>query len=139
MRDWCASLGPMAPPAAQKHFCPDPSTIPDRPIRLLLGTDTRLTTTRYGQFLCYTLNPPGDAPSRPGSVVYVHGGGYVSEIHAAHWKLVADIATSSNRAVHVPIYHEEPGAIHIYPLLPVPEGRNARTSLLAHIANTLNP
>lgn len=36
-------------------------------------------------------------------------------------------------------YHEEPGAIHIYPLLPVPEGRNARTSLLAHIANTLNP
>ena len=30
-------------------------------------------------------------------------------------------------------YHEQPGAIHVYPLLPVPEARAARRALLSHI------
>ncbi|MFS0899883.1 alpha/beta hydrolase fold domain-containing protein [Mycolicibacterium litorale] len=34
-------------------------------------------------------------------------------------------------------YHEEPGAVHVYPLLPVPEGRAARTELISHIRSTL--
>lgn len=30
-------------------------------------------------------------------------------------------------------YHEQPGAIHVYPLLPVPEGRAARCQIIAEI------
>lgn len=35
-------------------------------------------------------------------------------------------------------YHEQRGAIHVYPLLPVPEARPARHALLGHIATVLN-
>jgi acetyl esterase/lipase len=35
-------------------------------------------------------------------------------------------------------YHEQPGAIHVYPLLPVPEGKRARHALLSHIRATVN-
>lgn len=35
-------------------------------------------------------------------------------------------------------YHEQPGAIHIYPLLPVPEAKPARRALLSHIAAALS-
>jgi epsilon-lactone hydrolase len=34
-------------------------------------------------------------------------------------------------------YHEEPGAVHVYPLLPVPEGRAARKDLVAHVRSAL--
>jgi monoterpene epsilon-lactone hydrolase len=34
-------------------------------------------------------------------------------------------------------YHEEPGAIHVYPLLPVPEARAGRTAIVNHIRATL--
>jgi hypothetical protein len=34
-------------------------------------------------------------------------------------------------------YHEEPGAVHVYPLLPVPEGRAARTQLMEYIGSIL--
>jgi acetyl esterase/lipase len=35
-------------------------------------------------------------------------------------------------------YHEQPGAIHVYPLLPVPEAKPARQALLSHIGNVLS-
>ncbi|MHA3020971.1 alpha/beta hydrolase fold domain-containing protein [Mycobacterium sp. BMJ-28] len=35
-------------------------------------------------------------------------------------------------------YHEEPGAIHVYPLLPGPEGRAARRRIIAEIAAVTN-
>lgn len=35
-------------------------------------------------------------------------------------------------------YHEQPGAIHIYPLLPVPEAEPARRALLSHIDAALS-
>jgi acetyl esterase/lipase len=35
-------------------------------------------------------------------------------------------------------YHEQPGAIHVYPLLPVPEAKPARHTLLSHIHATVN-
>jgi len=35
-------------------------------------------------------------------------------------------------------YHEQPGAIHIYPLLPVPEAKPARHALLTHIQGTIH-
>jgi epsilon-lactone hydrolase len=36
-------------------------------------------------------------------------------------------------------YNEEPGAVHVYPLLPAPEGRAARRQLIAHIRDVLGP
>jgi acetyl esterase/lipase len=35
-------------------------------------------------------------------------------------------------------YHEQPGGIHVYPLLPVPEAKTARHTLLSHIHATVN-
>ncbi|MCW2687971.1 MAG: esterase [Mycobacterium sp.] len=35
-------------------------------------------------------------------------------------------------------YHEQRGAVHVYPLLPAPEGRAARRELIAHINAALN-
>lgn len=34
-------------------------------------------------------------------------------------------------------YHEEPGAIHVYPLLPVPEAKPGRTAIVEHIRKSL--
>lgn len=34
-------------------------------------------------------------------------------------------------------YHEEPGALHVYPLLPTPEGKRARAELIAHVERIL--
>jgi acetyl esterase/lipase len=34
-------------------------------------------------------------------------------------------------------YHEEPGALHVYPLLPVPEGRAARRDMVARMRSAL--
>lgn len=34
-------------------------------------------------------------------------------------------------------YHEAPGALHVFPLLPAPEGKRARTELIAHVRRTL--
>lgn len=34
-------------------------------------------------------------------------------------------------------YHEEPGALHVYPILPVPEGRAARGQVLRRVAAAL--
>ncbi|WP_406690723.1 alpha/beta hydrolase [Saccharopolyspora sp. ID03-671] len=46
---------------------------------------------------------PADAQPQ-GTVVYVHGGGWVNEISAAHWRLVAQIAAEARTTVVVPIY-----------------------------------
>jgi acetyl esterase/lipase len=64
----------------------------------------RTELTQYGGFDCYTVSPPDQTTPQSGCVIYVHGGGYVSEIHSAHWKLIADIATAINGRVLVPIY-----------------------------------
>jgi acetyl esterase/lipase len=34
--------------------------------------------------------------------------------------------------------HEEPGAVHVYPLLPTPEGRAARRELVAHVRSVMS-
>ncbi|MEH3130141.1 MAG: alpha/beta hydrolase fold domain-containing protein [Mycolicibacterium neoaurum] len=76
------------------------------PDRLRKLRSFRISETRYGDYTCYTVHPPGkpDVPDGLGSTVYLHGGGYVSEITVEHWSLVADIATTTGRPVHVPIY-----------------------------------
>jgi acetyl esterase/lipase len=36
-------------------------------------------------------------------------------------------------------YHEQAGAVHVYPLLPVPEGRDTRLQLISYIGALLRP
>jgi acetyl esterase/lipase len=50
----------------------------------------------------YELVPRGQAPQ--GALVYVHGGGWVHEIHPLHWRLVQRIAAEARLRVVVPIY-----------------------------------
>lgn len=50
----------------------------------------------------YTVAPSGARPT--GSVVYIHGGGWVNEIVRQHWRLIAQIAVESRTTVVVPIY-----------------------------------
>lgn len=39
-----------------------------------------------------------------GAVLYLHGGGWVNEIHPFHWRLVAQVAAEARTRVVVPIY-----------------------------------
>ncbi|MDA2893350.1 alpha/beta hydrolase fold domain-containing protein [Mycolicibacterium sp. BiH015] len=75
-------------------------------VRLTKLRHHRIGETRYGDYTCYTVHPPGqpDVQDSLGSTIYVHGGGYVTEIAVEHWSLIADIATATGRPVHVPIY-----------------------------------
>jgi len=50
----------------------------------------------------YTIAPVHGTPT--GSVVYVHGGGWVNQIAGQHWHLAAQIAAEANTTVTVPIY-----------------------------------
>ena len=51
----------------------------------------------------YAVTAAGRTPE-PGSVVWLHGGAYTSEIAPQHWSLVAELATSTGRTVHVPLH-----------------------------------
>lgn len=76
------------------------------PVRLAASRHHPISQTRYGEYTCYTVNPPGhhDVGDGRGSTLYVHGGGYVTEITRAHWTLISDIAATTRCPVHVPIY-----------------------------------
>ncbi len=53
----------------------------------------------------YRVQPKERRAERPGGeTIYVHGGGYVSEIQHQHWRLIADLADATGSTVHVPIY-----------------------------------
>jgi acetyl esterase/lipase len=58
-------------------------------------------------FDVYTVRPK-DLQARSsrstGGIIYVHGGGYVSELQEEHWKLIADLANAAATTVTVPIY-----------------------------------
>lgn len=67
-----------------------------------LGSPVTIDVSRRDGWPVYRVRP---ADARPqGSVVYVHGGGWVNEISAAHWRLVAQIAAEARTTVVVPIY-----------------------------------
>lgn len=53
-------------------------------------------------------------------VIYVHGGGWVNEITAHHWRLIARIARDTGQRVLVPIH----------PLLPVGAARQVRDGIV---------
>jgi acetyl esterase/lipase len=50
----------------------------------------------------YRVLPRRHTPTR--AAVYVHGGAWVNQIHALHWRLVAGLAARSGTAITVPIY-----------------------------------
>ena len=66
-----------------------------------LRRDVRVEVSNRG-WPVYTITPFGSTPA--GSVIYVHGGGWVNQIASQHWHLAAQIAAEANTTVTVPIY-----------------------------------
>jgi len=71
------------------------------PPRRLRG-DVTVGVIRSHEWPVYTVAPHTGTPV--GSVVYLHGGGWVGEIAPQHWTLAAQIAAEANTTVVVPIY-----------------------------------
>jgi len=67
-----------------------------------LHPDVRVDVALRNGWPVYTVAPRVGTPV--GSLVYVHGGGWVNEIVSQHWNLAAQIAVESNTTVTVPIY-----------------------------------
>ncbi|WP_026910913.1 alpha/beta hydrolase fold domain-containing protein [Patulibacter minatonensis] len=67
-----------------------------------LRRDVAITAERHQGRPVYVVTPRDRVPV--GGVVYVHGGGWVSEIAVQHWRLVAALAAEAGVAVTVPIY-----------------------------------
>lgn len=67
-----------------------------------LHPDVRVDVEHRDGWPVYTVAPRVGTPV--GSLVYVHGGGWVNEIVSQHWNLVAQIAAEANTTVTIPIY-----------------------------------
>lgn len=67
-----------------------------------LRADVRVDVRHEDGWPVYTLTPTKSTPV--GSVVYLHGGGWVNEIAKQHWQLAAQIAADASTVVTVPIY-----------------------------------
>jgi len=81
----------------QRELRPAPYGPPSK-----LRTDVTVAVSHEHGWPVYTITPRRGSPT--GSVVYVHGGGWVSEIVSQHWQLAAQIAAQANTTVTVPIY-----------------------------------
>lgn len=77
----------------------NPSTF--GPPKRLRG-DVRIDVRHDDGWPVYTLTPTTDTPL--GSLIYLHGGGWVNEIATQHWHLAAQIAAEASTVVTVPIY-----------------------------------
>lgn len=92
--------------ASARSYMQRPKQSGEPPSWIARSRHYRVARHSVGGFTCYTVESRCfelTATSR-GSVVYVHGGAYVSEIQSVHWKLVAAIADATGRPVHVPLY-----------------------------------
>ena len=71
-----------------------------------LGAEVSITRQDASGWPVYTITArSGAAQSGPrGNTVFVHGGGWVNEIAAQHWRLAARIAAENATTVTVPIY-----------------------------------
>ncbi|CAD6009140.1 alpha/beta hydrolase fold domain-containing protein [Agreia sp. COWG] len=67
-----------------------------------LHPDVRVDIEHRDGWPVYTIRPRNGSPT--GSLVYVHGGGWVNQIVLQHWQLAAQIAAEANTTVTVPIY-----------------------------------
>jgi acetyl esterase/lipase len=79
--------GPSAPPGRVTRHCD-------------------VTHTTVDTFDVYTVRPQRDnsVTAPPATIIYLHGGAYVSEIQHPHWKLIAELATKLRCPVVTPIY-----------------------------------
>jgi acetyl esterase/lipase len=94
---------PLADPTAARRHIAAQALRPQPfgpPRRLRRGVD--VSVDHDHGFPVYTVAPTAGPPRH--RAVYVHGGGWVNEIDAAHWRFVAALAAESNTAVRVPIY-----------------------------------
>ncbi len=53
---------------------------------------------------------PASATADAGALVYLHGGAFVNGIQPQHWTLIAHLADTTNRVVHVARYPLAPAA-----------------------------
>ncbi|KJC63032.1 Acetyl esterase/lipase [Agreia bicolorata] len=67
-----------------------------------LHPDVRVDVEHRDGWPVYTVAPRIGTPI--GSLVYVHGGGWVNQIVSQHWNLAAQIAAEANTTVILPIY-----------------------------------
>ena len=81
----------------ERELRPAPYGPPSR-----LRADVAVGVVRTHEWPVYTVTPRGGSPV--GSVVYLHGGGWVGEIVSQHWALAAQIAAEANTTVILPIY-----------------------------------
>ncbi|MFL6168391.1 MAG: alpha/beta hydrolase fold domain-containing protein [Ornithinibacter sp.] len=70
----------------------------------------RLTTEALGGGEVVTVRPRPHAVRGSGALVYLHGGAFVNGIQAQHWTLVAHLADTTGREVHVARYPLAPAA-----------------------------
>ncbi len=70
----------------------------------------RLTTEALGGGEVVTVRPRPDAVPGSGALAYLHGGAFVNGIQAQHWSLVAHLADTTGREVHVARYPLAPAA-----------------------------
>lgn len=76
------------------------------PQHLFRGLDVTVRTT--SGWPVYEITPRGTDSRR--RALYLHGGSYVYEIVPQHWKLIADLARSTDTRFIVPIYPLAPSA-----------------------------
>ncbi|MEO7146379.1 MAG: alpha/beta hydrolase [Terrimesophilobacter sp.] len=84
-----------------------------------LRSDVHVEVRHDDSWPVYILTPTKSAPV--GSVVYLHGGGWVNEIVSQHWHLAAQIAADASTVVTVPIY----------PLIPFGTAEDATNGVVA--------
>jgi acetyl esterase/lipase len=89
--------------------------------KVAFSVDTRQCWT------CYRV-VPRSAPTPTGQVLYVHGGGFISEILPMHWSLIAKITNKGPAEVTVPIY---PLAPHSTASQTVPVATDIAADLIA--------
>lgn len=94
-----------------------PAQPPVPPARLL--RDFTLTQVEGYGFPVFSLQLAGTSPQR--TVVYLHGGGYVSDVDRFHWRFVATVARRLGVRVVLPAY----------PLAPEHTWRDAHPPLLS--------
>jgi acetyl esterase/lipase len=78
-----------------------------------------VTVTRrdFEAWPVYTVTPRGGGPA--GTILYLHGGAYVAQISAPHWRFIARLAGRVGRTVTVPVYPLAPEHTYhdVFPVL----------------------
>ena len=82
--------------------------LPAAPLPSDLADRSEVTPLGGGEVV--TVRPVGDGTPGAGALVYLHGGAFVNGIQPQHWMLVAHLADTTNRAVHVARYPLAPAA-----------------------------